>query len=57
MRRVQVMRRAARRPLTGDESVETATATTPESALRRRRDARDADVASTLCRIDEVTAR
>ena len=56
MRRVQVMRRAARRPLTGDDTVETTTTATPESALRRRRDARDAEVADTLTRIDEVTA-
>ena len=56
MRRVQVMRRAARRPLTGDDTVETTAATTPESALRRRRDARDSEVADTLTRIDEVTA-
>ena len=56
MRRVQVTRRAARRPLTGDEAVETATTATPESALRARRAARDAEVADTLSRIDEVTA-
>ena len=55
MRRVQVMRRAARRPLTGDETVETATAT-PGSALRGRRAALDSEVAGTLHRIDEVTA-
>jgi hypothetical protein len=55
MRRVQVMRRAARRPLTGDEPVETAATAAPESALRRRRTARDAEVAGTLGRIDEVT--
>ena len=56
MRRVQVTRRAARRPLTGDETVETATTATPASALRRRRAARDSAVADTLTRIDEVTA-
>jgi|GEM_PF-3469143 len=58
MRRVQVRRRAARRPLTGGETVEAATAATVlESALRRRRAARDAEVAGTLSRIDEVIAR
>jgi len=58
MRRVQVRRRAARRPLSGDEAVEAAAAATPlESALRRRRAARDAEVAGTLSRIDEVIAR
>lgn len=56
MRRVQVKRRAARRPLSGDETVETAVTATPESALRRRRAARDSGVAATLGRIDEVTA-
>ena len=56
MRRVQVTRRAARRPLTGDDAVETTTTATPESALGRRRDARDSEVADTLSRIDEVTA-
>ena len=56
MRRVQLTRRAARRQRTGDETVETATTATPESALRRRRAARDAAVTGTLSRIDEVTA-
>ena len=54
MRRVQVVRRAARRPLTDDQPAENLTAGT--SALRGRRVARDADVAVTLARIDEVTA-
>ena len=54
MRRVQVIRRAARRSLTGDETVGSATTAAPESSLRRRRAARDAEVTSTLSRIDEV---
>jgi hypothetical protein len=56
MRRIQVTRRAARRPLTADPTVEAATSPVPQSALRRRRAARDAEVAGTLRRIDEVTA-
>ena len=55
MRRVQVVRRAARRPLAEDETVETAAAT-PESTLRARRATRDAEVVRTLSLIDEVTA-
>ena len=57
MRRVQVMRRAARRPLAADEKGETAASPVPQSALHRRRATRDADVAGTVSRIDEVTAR
>jgi hypothetical protein len=56
MRRIQVVRRAARRPLTAVETVETATSPVPQSAVRRRRAARDAEVAGTLSRIDQVTA-
>jgi hypothetical protein len=56
MRRIQVVRRAARRPLSADETVGSATSPLPQSALRRRRAARDAGVAGTLSRIDEVTA-
>ncbi|HTE74118.1 MAG TPA: hypothetical protein VK640_13085 [Actinomycetes bacterium] len=51
------MRRAARRPLAADETVEKAAGPVPESALHRRRATRDADVAGTVSRIDEVTAR
>lgn len=54
MRPVQVMRRRSPRPLTGDETVETATTAAARSSLRRRRAARDAEVTSTLSRIDEV---
>jgi hypothetical protein len=54
MRRVQVMRRAARRPLTRAGTVEAATTAAPQSSLRRRRAARDAEVTSTLGRIDDV---
>jgi hypothetical protein len=57
MRRVQVMRRAARRPLAADETTETAAGPVPHSALPRRRAARDAEVAGTVRRIDEVIAR
>jgi hypothetical protein len=57
MRRVQVMRRAARRPLAADETAETAAGPVPHSALPRRRAARDAEVAGTVRRIDEVIAR
>ena len=55
MRRVQVVRRAARRPMSVDEPVEATAATPSETSLRRRRVARDADVADTLARIDDVT--
>ena len=54
MRRVQVVRRAARRPLTDDQSADNLA--TAESALRGRRAARDAEIADTLARIDDVTA-
>jgi hypothetical protein len=57
MRRIQVMRRAARRPLAADETVGTAAGPVPHSAPHRRRAVRDADVAGTVSRIDEVTAR
>ena len=53
MRRVQVVRRAARGPLTDDEP---AVDDTAESALSRRRATRDAEVAEALARIDAVTA-
>jgi hypothetical protein len=60
MRRVQVIRRAARRPLAAHETAdtaETAGSPVPHSALHGRRAARDAEVAGTVSRIDEVTAR